>query len=229
MCYNDFMFRKNPLVTGEVYHVMNKSIAGYKIFSGRRDYERMMMTLRFFTLINPPGRFSRFISGTQVQEMGYEAAVDEIGRENGWKMQIIAYSIMPTHLHIVAKQLDEKGISEMLQMALNSYARYFNTKYKRHGPLFVGNFKNVLVKSDEQLLHLTRYVHVNPVSAGLVDSPEDWPFSSYHEYIEPEKTLYPLAKFKGLVNCTPEEYRKFVEDYAGFQKELALIKAQIIE
>ena len=70
-----------------------------------------------------------------------------------------------------------------MRRLLNSYTRYFNEKIKRKGPLWEGRFKKVLVNSDEQLLHLTRYVHLNPVSAGIVEKPEDWPCSSYREYI----------------------------------------------
>lgn len=217
------------MVTGQVYHVMNKSIAGYKIFCGKQDYERMLKLLRFFTLKNPPAKVSQFMATAQVKDEGFEACVDKLGDELGRKVQIIAYCIMPTHLHIVAKQLDEGGISAMLQMSLNSYARYFNTRYKRQGPLFTGKFKNVLVESDEQLLHLTRYVHLNPVTASLVDNPARWFYSSYQEYINPEDFNYPLARYKELMNDTLVDYKKFVEDHASYQKELALIKQQIIE
>ena len=67
---------------------------------------------------------------------------------------------------------------------LNSYSRYFNTKQKRKGPLWEGRFENVLIKTDEQLLHLTRYIHLNPVTAYLVDQAKDWQASSYNEYLE---------------------------------------------
>ena len=136
---------------------------------------------------------------------------------------------MPTHLHIVAKQLDEKGISEMLGMALNSYAKYFNTKYNRKGTLFTGRFKNVSVENDGQLLHLTRYIHLNPVTAGLVDKPESWQYSSYMEYVQPKEVDNPLSRFEGLIDDKPADYQKFVEDHKDYQRELALIKAQVLE
>ena len=229
MCYDDYMIRSCPLVNGQVYHVMNKSIAGYKIFCGKRDYERMLMALRFFTLKSPPAKFSRFLISEQVKDEGFNACVEALGAELGRRVQIIAYCIMPTHLHLVAKQLDEKGLSEMLRMSLNSYARYFNIKYGRKGTLFTGPFKNVLVENDGQLLNLTRYVHLNPVTAGLVDKPESWSYSSYMEYVQPKEVDYPLSRFKGLIDDKPSAYRKFVEDYKDYQRELALIKAQVLE
>ncbi len=223
------MIRCCPLVTGQVYHVMNKSIAGYKIFCGKQDYERMLKILRFFTLKNPPAKVSQFMATAQVRDEGFEACVDKLGDELGRKVQIIAFCIMPTHLHIVAKQLDEKGISEMLGMALNSYAKYFNTKYNRKGTLFTGRFKNVSVENDGQLLHLTRYIHLNPVTAGLVDKPESWQYSSYMEYVQPKEVDNPLSRFEGLIDDKPADYQKFVEDHKDYQRELALIKAQVLE
>jgi len=207
---------------------MNKSIAGYKIFSSVRDYERMIKALRFFSLKNPPAKFSRFLNSEQAQKGGFEDGLEKMAVQYGCKIQIIAYCLMPTHVHLVMKQLDENGISSMLGMALNSYAKYFNTKYQRRGPLFVGRFKGVQVESDEQLLHLTRYIHLNPTTAELVKRPEQWKYSSYLTYICPDQVDYPLARFKGLIDDRPEYYKKFVEDYKTNQQELALIKAKVL-
>jgi putative transposase len=79
---------------------------------------------------------------------------------------------MPTHIHLVLRQLKDGGISKFMSNILNSYSRYFNIKHNRKGPLWEGRFRKVLVGSDEQLLHLTRYVHLNPVTACLVDKPK---------------------------------------------------------
>ncbi|MCM8826817.1 MAG: hypothetical protein NC904_04785 [Candidatus Omnitrophica bacterium] len=88
----------------------------------------------------------------------------------------------------------------------NSYARYFNIKYGRRGPLWEGTFKNVLVNNDEQLLHLTRYIHLNPTTAFLVERPEDWSFSSYREYLDKED-----------------------KDKIGYQRDLEMIKHLVFE
>ncbi len=224
------MLRKYPLVTGEIYHVMNKSIEGYKIFNRPEDYQRMMRLLRYFSLRKPPMKFSFFLERSpDVQRDGFEAAVQELALEDGQLVQIIAYCLMPSHIHIVVRQLQKGGVVNFLRKSLNGYARYFNTKYKRKGTLWMSRFKNVIVDTDEQSLHLTRYVHLNPVTAGLVSRADDWVYSSYLEYVAKSNVLYPLIKTDGLFDMTPRQYRNFVEDHADFQRQLAIIKHQILE
>jgi putative transposase len=63
-----------------------------------------------------------------------------------------------------------------------AYSKAINKRYERSGPLFQGPFKSILVDQDAYLLHLSRYIHLNPVEAGFVDDLRDWEFSSYHEY-----------------------------------------------
>jgi len=134
---------------------------------------------------------------------------------------------MPTHLHLVLKQLTEHGISEFMSLILNSYTRYFNTRHHRKGPLWEGRFKDVRVKTDEQLLHLTRYIHLNPVTAYMVGRPEEWGDSSYGEYISGVKD--PICEFKGLLNIDPVRYKTFVEDRADYQRRLGDIKRLLLE
>ena len=136
---------------------------------------------------------------------------------------------MPTHIHLVLKQLRDNGISLYASNILNAYARYFNTKHSRKGHLWSDRFKNVPVESDEQLLHLSRYIHLNPVSAGLVNDAEKWKYSSYAEYITPQLIAYPLCDFRDLINQSPKNYRVFVGDRAEYQRKLAKIKKLAIE
>ncbi|HEX9721802.1 MAG TPA: hypothetical protein VGA53_00915 [Candidatus Paceibacterota bacterium] len=122
------------------------------------------------------------------------------------------------------KQLRDNGISLYASNFLNTYARYFNTKHNRKGHLWADRFKNVPIESDEQLLHLSRYIHLNPVSAGLVNDAGKWKYSSYAEYITPELIAYPLCDFRDLIKESPKNYRVFVSDRAEYQRKLAKIK-----
>ncbi len=117
---------------------------------------------------------------------------------------------MPTHLHLILAQLKDEGISLFMQNLLNSYTRYFNVKNERVGPLWQGRFKSILIQSDEQLLHLTRYIHLNPTSQNLVEKPEDWKYSSSNEYLWREDDV--LCNFKENIKIDPNPYRKFVEE-----------------
>jgi putative transposase len=111
---------------------------------------------------------------------------------------------------------------------LNGYSRYFNTKHKRIGPLWSGRFKSVLITNDEQLLHLTRYIHLNPTSAGLVKKPGDWPHSSYKEYVD-YKVKQRICKYKEVIEMSRKEYKKFTEDRKDYQREISVIKNLTID
>ncbi len=134
---------------------------------------------------------------------------------------------MPTHLHLILKQLKENGISIFMGNLLNSYSRYFNIRYKRKGPLWEGRFKSILIENGEYLLHLTRYIHLNPTTANLVRKPEDWELSSYKEYILNKKDA--LCDYSDLLDISKKSYREFVEDRISYQKELHKIKRLILE
>jgi putative transposase len=149
--------------------------------------------------------------------------------QNERLVDIIAFCIMPTHVHFALRQLTEGGISMYMGNVLNSYARYFNIKYRRKGPLYEGRFKSVLVESNEQLYHLTRYIHLNPVTAGLADKPEEWKASSYNEYTSRIEKSEKTCKFDDLLNIDPHSYNEFVMMRKDYQKELSRIKGLVID
>ena len=148
--------------------------------------------------------------------------------KNGNIIDIIAYCIMPTHIHFVLKQKKDKGISIFMNILLNSYTRYFNTKHERKGPLWESRFQIRLVETDEYALHLSRYIHLNPTSAGLVQQPEDWEFSSYHEYLAAPKSE-PLCDFSKIISYKPATYRKFTENRKDYQRSLQIIKGILLD
>lgn len=168
-------------------------------------------------------RFNKFQLATQAE---IEFTIKQTGNP---LVEVVAYCIMPTHIHLLLKQAAEDGITKFMSKILNSYSKSFNVSHGRTGPLWSSRFKNVLVRSDEQLLHLTRYIHLNPTSAGLVNKPEDWVFSSYREYITGDKVKNRICQVDGLFNISAREYRKFVNDHKGHQRELALIKSLLID
>jgi putative transposase len=217
--------RKDPLVVGEVYHVFTKSIAGYKIFNSSDEMMRMVHGFAFYQIENPNESLSRVFRTRSGRRLELD---DRVKFFCGRKVaDILAYCVMPTHIHLILKQKAENGISSFMGNVLNSYARYFNVKHKRKGPLWEGRFKSVLVGDEDQLLHLTRYIHLNPVTAYLVNKPEDWPASSYGEYLR-EKELR-ICNFEDVLDIEPDSYRDFVLDQASFQRELANIKKLIQE
>jgi len=220
------MKRKIPLVNGEIYHILNKSIAGYEIFNTQADYLRMQHLFRYYQK-ETQIRFSDFLLLKGVGT-GFNTYLAEYNADKNDLVQIIAYCLMPTHFHLILKQLENDGISKFIGNILNSYTRYFNVKHKRRGPLWEAKFKNVLVGNDEQLLHLTRYLHSNPTTALLVKKPEEWLYSSYKEYLGTSEELT-LCDHKDLIDINPKSYRKFVNNRISYQRELAKIKSLLLD
>ena len=222
------MKRKNKLVNSEVHHIFSRSIANYSVFNNQLDYERMLELFQFYQIKEPPSSFSTYQRLDLVKNIGFQAAFDSISKDQEDIVQVIAYCLMPTHIHLILKQLQDAGISLFMGNILNSYSRSFNLNHQRKGPLWESKFQNVLVKTDEQLLHLMRYLHLNPVTAFLVDRPEDWRYSSYLEFIkDPGAVQY--CQYDDLIKITPERYRKFVNERVGYQRELGRIKKLILE
>lgn len=218
--------RKDLLVTGEIYHIFTKSIADYRIFNNDDEFERMLQLIKYYQIENDL-RLSYFLNSSLVQKKGFNNAFNIILRDKDKLVQIIAYCLMPTHIHLILKQLAEDGISNYMSNILNGYTRYFNTIHKRKGPLWESRFRSVLVEDDEQLNHLIRYLHLNPTTANLVKKPEDWAFSSYLEYLSEVNDVAAICHFDDIP--VPSNYRKFMNDQISYQRELAKIKHLIIE
>jgi REP element-mobilizing transposase RayT len=127
------------------------------------------------------------------------------------KVEIVAYCLMPNHYHILIHLLADSP-SEILQAFTLSYVKAINKRYGRVGSLFQGPFQSRYVDKNEYLLHLSRYIHANPVAASLVRSPEDWEFSSYRDYVGLRNESFIRPEFI-LKQYGVERYREFAEAY----------------
>ena len=100
---------------------------------------------------------------------------------------LYCYALMNNHFHATIETPNAVPISKIMQYVSGSYAQYFNKKYERKGHLFQSRFGGILVEKDAYLLELSRYVHLNPVRAGLTDDPGRYKWSSYDLYVRPRK------------------------------------------
>ena len=218
----------NSLTTGEVYHVRTKSIAGFKIFNSDSEFTRMRDLYRYYGFEKIPSSFSYFSRQKQINGKKKEEYLANSSKKAKRIVDIIAYCIMPTHIHLILKQLKDEGISVFMKNILNSYTRYFNLKHKRKGPLWEGRFKRGWVDTDEYFIHLTRYIHLNPVTAYLTNKSEKWQWSSYGEYISKGENNN-ICRFQKILDIKPSSYKKFVADNKDYQRQLAKIKHLTLE
>lgn len=221
-------YRKITLATDEVYHVLNRGVAKQPIFNDDCDYTRATNLLNYYRFNKPNIRFSYFIRLTKTLKDNFWNNLQKTSQP---LVEIISYCLMPNHFHLLLKQLREKGISIFMSNFQNSYAKFFNLKYQRPGPLYQSIFKAVRVENNDQLLHVNRYIHLNPFSSRLVEIDKllEYPWSSFPHYLgniqSPFiKSALVLDQFKSL-----EAYRKFVFDQAGYQRKLNDIKHLILE
>lgn len=209
--------RTVPLVSGEYYHVFNRGVEKRDIFSQGWDYKRFVKTIYYYQFQGPKPSFSKLSkSAFNLFKPKLENKIADI----------LCYCLMPNHFHFLVKQIKENGISEFIGQLSNSYTKYFNTKYERVGSLLQGPFKAVRIETEEQLIHVSRYIHLNPVVAGLVKHLEEYPWSSYLEYIN-EPIICIVSE---ILNIFPskKKYKKFVEDRIDYGTTLEILKHQVI-
>lgn len=219
--------RKTILATNEIYHVYNRGVEKRPIFSIKRDYIRLTETTSYYRFANCPMRFSYFKLLSHEEK---DSVIKKLEAESNRLVDIFAFCLMPNHMHFLLKQLADKGISKFMAKITNAFSHYFNIRHDRIGHLFQGNFGAVRIEDDEQFMHVSRYIHLNPVSAYLIEFKDlpNYEYSSYPEYISNASgftnTKEVLSYFKNK-----DEYRKFVEDQADYARKLENIKRLTLE
>ncbi len=214
--------RKIVFRNGEIYHVFNRGLDRRNIFTTTREFERIKQLIKFYRHKKTPSRFS------QVMQQPKDIRKNLL--ENLYKSEklvdVLAFCLMPNHFHFLLRQNSENGLTKFVANATNAYTKYFNTRYKRVGPILEGVFKAVLVETDEQLIHLSRYIHLNPVVSSIIEENQlnKYSWSSYPEYLSlsedgiVEKAII-LAMFKSV-----KDYQKYVVNQIDYAKKLEAIK-----
>jgi putative transposase len=133
---------------------------------------------------------------------------------------IHCYCLMSNHYHLLLETPDG-NLSQIMRHINGAYTTYFNIKRKRAGHLFQGRFKSILIEADEYAMDLSRYIHLNPVRAGMSGDPGEYSWSSYKSYIGQSKapawlkTDFILGYFGKSVTESGEKYRAFVKELMG--------------
>src|SRR3989344_3697702 len=189
------MLRATPLVAGETYHIYNSGAGKQKIFLDATDYRRFFALLLLghntdnIHLSNLRKNQGPSLTRVFEEEVGHSLA------------DILAYSLLPNHLHLVLRQKSDDGITSFMKRVCTAYSMYFNLKHGHSGTLFQGRFKSSHLGTDSYFKWIFPYVHLNPVALvephwqekGIANPKRAKEFlrnyrhSSYHDYYVGER------------------------------------------
>lgn len=137
---------------------------------------------------------------------------------------LYAYVLMANHVHLLI-ETQGNPLSKILQGINQSYTMYFNRKYRTVGHLFQGRYKAILCEQDRYLLGLIKYIHHNPIRAGITKTLKAYPWSSHHAYVG-ETSPYGLVDtgqvlglFSARKGVARRHYQEFMGDEKGFKGE----------
>lgn len=212
--------RKLVFANSCYYHVFNRGLDRRDVFTSSREYLHAKKLVSYYSFHKPPVKYSKYVKlhdsrKVQIQESLTQKAVE-----------VIAYCFMPNHFHFLLRQEVEGGVTEFASNFTNSYTKYFNLRHKRLGPLFQGLFKAVYVESDEQLVHLSRYIHLNPVTSHIIQFGDlsTYPWSSYIEYAGNSKQHIASSQIIRSFFKDQSDYVSFCKDQVGYARELKYVQ-----
>ncbi|MEK9130130.1 MAG: transposase [Patescibacteria group bacterium] len=200
------------------YHIYNRGVDKRVIFQNQKDHYRFIHDLYEFNNKNPVLNY--------IQPMRKNINIENpTSKKRKLLVDIMCFCLMPNHFHLILRQKVENGITEFMRKLGTGYTNYFNTEYQRSGVLFQGRFKAIDIQKDEYLMHLSRYIHLNPIELiennwkkngiknykKINDFLENYRWSSYLDFID--KKNFPsiinndflMSYFKG-----GKDYKKFI-------------------
>lgn len=200
------------------YHIYNRGVEKRKIFQDLQDYNVMLSYLANYLIPKDKDNLFKKLSDPQTSHRDKDSILKLLQLNNfSSDINMVAYCLMPNHFHFLLEQKqDAKAIDVFMNSFAARYAVYFNKKYKRVGSLFQGVYKAVLVKTDEQFLYLTGYIHRQAITIKGEAFYSNWQQpSSYPEYLGKRKT--PWVKPENILEFFSKDnsnlsYESFVLD-----------------
>lgn len=138
-----------------------------------------------------------------------------------------AHSIMPNHGHIILQQTTENPIAHLMQRLQGGFTQYWNTKYQKVGHIFQGRYKCLLCQEESYLLELVRYIHLNAPRAGLVRTPEEYPWCSHRDYLNSNNDTFIHTKLIRSYFASAQEFDLFVKSGLNKNKQFHEINLSI--
>lgn len=184
------------------YHLYNRGVAKNPIFFEEQDYAVFLSYLKEY--LSPPVPLTE----EELRLMKYTYLRKNYHQE----IELLVYCLMPNHFHFLLKQNEVRSIELFMRSLLTRYSVYFNKHYDRVGHLFQGAYKGVLIRHEEYLLWLSRYIHRNPLE--LLRKEEKlsaYPYSSYRVYLGLQNVEW--VSPQDVLTAFPRgDYRSFAED-----------------
>ena len=169
--------RKEPLVTGEYYHIYNRGVDKRDIFNDLKDLARFKESIKQFNQIEGIGSLEMYHKSISVRALD-----SHLQLKSEPLVAIVAFCINPNHFHFILKQLIDGGISKFLQKLQGGYTYYFNQKNQRSGSLFQGTFKSKLVKDEDYFRKIFGYTNKNYAVHDIPKNKLSFIFASDIEY-----------------------------------------------
>lgn len=158
---------------GAYYHIYNRGVDKGLIFREDKDYKTFLSFLKIYLTL---------------QGESLKAAPTRKLKNYFGEIDLLCYCLMPNHFHLLIKQNSEHGMDHFLRSLLTKYVRYFNSHYKRIGPLFQGPYKAVRIEKEYQFIYISKYIHRNPLTLSpYKESPrrlQEYPYFSYRNYLQ---------------------------------------------
>lgn len=186
------------------YHVYARGNSRHRIFLEEQDY------LMFLRLL------ARYLSPEEAKDP-YGVSYPNFYN----KTDLLAFCLMPNHFHLLVFQRQAKALTSLMQSVMTSYSRYFNKKYGRSGSLFESRFRASLISDDAYLMHITRYIHLNPRHW------REYEYSSLPYYLQRAQETWLRPERMLELFASPSEYFKFVGDYEENKKMRDIIKKEL--
>ena len=168
--------------------------------------------------------YNRGINSCKIfeSEQNYLFFLEKFSKYMNGVIEVYAYCLMPNHFHLLLFQYSQDGVQKLMRRVMTGYAMYFNNRYDRVGSLFQGPYKASHITKDSYLLHISRYIHLNP------EHYQAWPYSSLEYYRRTQAPPEWLHTDRILdLFSSQREYLEFVDEYHDSMRELALLKWQL--
>lgn len=167
------------------YHLYNRGVEKRKIFQDEQDFAVFLSYLKEYLLPKDQKKLNEKLSSPNISPKERDKVLKSLRMNNfAEEITLLAYCLMPNHFHLFLKQKNAESIDRFMQSLATRYTAYFNKKYKRVGSLYQGVYKAVLVTSEKQFLHLSRYIHQQALVLKLQgETLQELQPCSYSEYL----------------------------------------------